>query len=318
VFDGSQYSIGQHTVEARVTNPAGETVKHFFRFVYQENAPIINTFSASPTSGDYPLTVTYTIDVTDSNGNLANCEMDYDGDGTYDENVTCSGQVQHTYNAQGTYNAVLRASDTQGLSTTKTVQISVYKPNSAPVITTTSLANATENQAYSQSVSCSDPDGDPVSLSASGLPSWATFTDNGDGTATISGTPSYDYVQHPDTQKTDNVTITCSDSQAQDQDTMQLTTNDVNRAPYFTTTPPSQTVYYGGDTYYYDADAVDPDGDTLTFFLTGQPYNVYILNPSTMEVYGDILETGSFSIEYGIADGFGGGEYQFHHIQVNP
>ena len=166
-------------------------------------------------------------------------------------------------------------------------------------------------------MSCSDADGDPVSLSASGLPSWLQATDNGDGTMTLGGTPSYDYVQHPDTQRTDNITITCTDGKAQVQKTLQLTTDDVNRPPYFTTTPPAQTVYRVGDTYYYDADAVDPDGDTLTFYLTGQPYDLQIIQ-NTGEIYGHLLETGSFFLRVFVDDGYAGGDEQDINLQINP
>jgi hypothetical protein len=189
--------------------------------------------------------------------------------------------------------------------------------NNPPTITTTSLPSATENQPYNEIVN--DLDGDNVTLSASNLPSWASFTDNGNGTATISGTASYDYVNHQThgTQRTDNITITCSDGQAQDEKTLPLVTDDVNRPPHFTTQPPSQTVYQRGDVYYYDADGFDPDGDTPMFDATNIPPGV-TFNPTTGVFDGMLTQTGSYTIYIVIYDGYGGSETQVHSIQVNP
>ena len=48
-----------------------------------------------------------------------------------------------------------------------------------------------ENDPFSLTATATDPDLTTPTLTASGLPTWATFTDNGDGTATITGTPGY-------------------------------------------------------------------------------------------------------------------------------
>ncbi len=173
--------------------------------------------------------------------------------------------------------------------------------NTAPTITTTSLPNATEGQPYSATVSCNNPDGPAPTLSASGLPSYLQATDNRDGTMTISLNNNYtevpyDAVIHPDTQRTDNITITCEDGKAQVQKTLPLVTDDVNRPPYFTTQPPSQTVYQRGDVYYYDADGFDPDGDTPMFDATNIPPGV-IFDPASGVFDGDLLQTGNYNIE---------------------
>ncbi len=157
--------------------------------------------------------------------------------------------------------------------------------NNPPSITTTSLANATENQSYSQNLSCSDPDGDSVSLNASNLPSWASLTDNGNGTATISGTPSYDYIQHPDTQKTDNITLTCTDGQTQDQKTLQLATDDVNRARVITSSP-TVTVIGAGDVYVRQIQWTDgdPEDTSANCELVNANRFIISINSNTCEV----------------------------------
>ncbi len=74
--------------------------------------PVINNFSASPKSGNQPLNVTFTWDVTDAEGNPLTCEVDT-GDGTIYSIDNCHTNTQqvHTYNNAGTYNAILTVKD---------------------------------------------------------------------------------------------------------------------------------------------------------------------------------------------------------------
>ena len=58
-----------------------------------------------------------------------------------------------------------------------------------PFAVTTPTTSATEDVAYSSTVQWIDPDGDSITLSCPSCLSWMTFTDNGDNTATITGTP---------------------------------------------------------------------------------------------------------------------------------
>ncbi|GEM_PF-1615567 len=62
--------------------------------------------------------------------------------------------------------------------------------NTAPHFTSAPVLAATVGSAYTYNVTTSDPDGDPVSITAPTLPSWLTLTDHGNGTATLTGTPS--------------------------------------------------------------------------------------------------------------------------------
>ncbi len=64
--------------------------------------------------------------------------------------------------------------------------------NSPPSFTSTAVVDATEGEVYSYAITASDADGDPLTITATPattLPAWLTLVDNGDGTATLSGTP---------------------------------------------------------------------------------------------------------------------------------
>lgn len=77
--------------------------------------------------------------------------------------------------------------------------------NAPPTLTVPSDQSVQYSDSLSFGISCSDPDAaDVVSLSAAGLPSALTFTDNGDGTGTVTGTAQVAAGTYP-------VTFSCSD-----------------------------------------------------------------------------------------------------------
>ena len=65
--------------------------------------------------------------------------------------------------------------------------------NTPPVFTSTPTTSVVVNQPYSYLITGLDVDipfGDILAIMENGVPSWVTFVDNGDGTGTLSGTPS--------------------------------------------------------------------------------------------------------------------------------
>jgi len=61
--------------------------------------------------------------------------------------------------------------------------------NQPPVLATIGDQALSEGESLAVPVSASDPDGDALQFSSTGLPSYATLTDNGDGTATLNIVP---------------------------------------------------------------------------------------------------------------------------------
>ncbi len=61
--------------------------------------------------------------------------------------------------------------------------------NTPPTFTSTPPLTATVGVPYTYTVTVTDANGDAITITAPTLPVWLTFTDNGDGTATLSGTP---------------------------------------------------------------------------------------------------------------------------------
>ena len=91
------------------------------------------------------------------------------------------------------------------------------------------MPSATEDLLYSYTITANDvDDGDTPSFSAIILPAWLTLVDNGDGTATLSGTPTNDEVGGH------SVDIQITDGSLTDNQAFTLTVINVNDDPVFT------------------------------------------------------------------------------------
>lgn len=110
-------------------------------------------------------------------------------DGLWDAPLTISNTVfQRTFNdAPGSYTYFCTFHVGGGMVGTITVQAGANNP---PNVVNPGTQNGMEDTFFSVTVNAFDGDGDALTMTDQGTtPSWATFTDNGDNSATISGTP---------------------------------------------------------------------------------------------------------------------------------
>ena len=160
-------------------------------------------------------------------------------------------------NAHGSDVITLTLTDTGGLAATQDIVVTLTEVNDPPIFTSTPVTTATEDTVYTYNVTATDVDvGDTLSIT--GTPAWLSLTDNGDGTATLTGTPNNDDVgEH-------GVELTVTDSAgATDTQSVTITVANTNDAPVITSTP-IKTVDED-DTYTYTLTASDVDvGDELT------------------------------------------------------
>ncbi|WP_457601649.1 DUF7948 domain-containing protein [Hydrogenivirga sp.] len=127
-------------------------------------SPVINAFSANPSSGAAPLDVNFICDASDSDGYITEYRWDFDDDGNID-NTTNGKSVSFTYNTVGTYIAKCTAVDNNGAMAQAATTVTVTpQQNSPPVISSTSVSpnsgNVPLKVTFSWSVS--DPDGDTL------------------------------------------------------------------------------------------------------------------------------------------------------------
>ncbi|MFC1961884.1 putative Ig domain-containing protein [Chloroflexota bacterium] len=131
--------------------------------------------------------------------------------------------------------------------------------NQPPIFESAPVLSADEDALYTYNIVTSDPDpGNSIIVTADLLPPWLSLTDSGDGTATLTGTPTNGDVGSHSVilQAMDNL----SDSTTQSFTITVLNTND---APVFTSDP--ETFITEDETYTYNIIANDVDiEDELT------------------------------------------------------
>ncbi len=135
--------------------------------------------------------------------------------------------------------------------------------NTAPSIDSTALTAATEGVLYSYAITASDAEDNEIALTAPTRPSWLTFTDNGDGTATLSGTPG-------DTDVTTHaVELEADDQEGTDAQTFDIVVTGVPDAPTIGDIGNQQTAEDQALQVNFSIDDVDSTLDCATSVSAG-------------------------------------------------
>jgi PKD repeat protein len=126
-YEYTYTTAGTFTPQLRVTDSGGHSGTASGPAVTVNAAPANRApsaaLSATPTSGDLPLTVNFSATgSTDPDANIASYLFDFDGDGNFDENNS-TGTASHIYTAEGDYTAAVLVRDAAGLEDTATVLI---------------------------------------------------------------------------------------------------------------------------------------------------------------------------------------------------
>ncbi|KAB1068067.1 T9SS type A sorting domain-containing protein [Tamlana haliotis] len=142
--------------------------------------------------------------VVDSNSSVGVSATDLDGDAltftttslpsfanfTNISNGLANLEFNPVLGDEGTYNITITVSDgVLSASETITVSVAEQAENNLPILSAIGTQNIEEQSVLNVNISASDIDGDALIISASNLPSFGTFTDHGDGTATVALAP---------------------------------------------------------------------------------------------------------------------------------
>ena len=201
----------------------------------------------------------------------------------------CSSDL---YSQAGSYNVTFTVSD-GSLTASETITITVNNVNRPPVLNAIGAKSVSENQTLSFTISGSDPDGDAITFSATGLPTGASFDS---GTRTFTWTPTFTQAS------TYNVSFTVSDGSLTASEVVTITVAHVNRAPVMTV-PGPQTVV-AGQPLTFSVSATDPDGDPLTFGATGLPSGATFDTGTRQFTWTPIdSQAGSVSVTFTASDG---------------
>jgi parallel beta-helix repeat protein len=161
----------------------------------------------------------------------------------------------------GTTTVTVTANDGNGGTVSETFDIVIANVNNAPTFDSTPVTVATEDIAYSYTINAIDVDGNPLSITAPTLPSWLTLTDNGGGTATLTGTPTNANVGDH------RVVLQVSDGYLTSDQSFSITVININDAPV-TTTINLGSIIENASLLITQADLLtgssDVDGDSLS------------------------------------------------------
>ncbi len=159
----------------------------------------------------------------------------------------------------------LEVTDKDGLKDTQFFTIQVGNSNDSPFFTSIPITEATEGVRYTYNITTSDPDNDARQITGITLPSWLELTDNGNGTAVLTGIPSNQDGGN------NSVSIRVEDTfGAQANQNFTIVVDNTNNAPFFTSTP--VTTVNEDANYTYTVRVDDPDvGDVLEIDVLAKP-----------------------------------------------
>ncbi len=199
------------------------------------------------------------------------------------------------FNSAGSYNVVVSVDDGNGGNDSAGFNWTVNNVNRAPTFDST-IANQTndEGDSVNLSASASDPDGDTLNYSATGLPDGVSINSS---TGLISGTLSAVSAGNY------TVEVTVSDGSLTDVQSFSWLVNDVNQPPSITT--PGNQVNQLSDSVNLPIQASDADGDNLTFSASGLPDGLSI-DTGTGVISGTVTTAAVFNVTVGVDDGNGG------------
>ncbi len=196
----------------------------------------------------------------------------------------------------GSHQLTAVARDAAGNTTTsaaRTVNVNNVAPNRAPILVQPANQTSAEGAVVSVALSGSDPDGTPVTFSASGLPAGLSINP---ATGLISGTPSYT------SAGTFTVSATVSDGSLTASRTFSWVIQNTNRAPSLE--QPANQASAARATVSLQLSATDPDGTPITYQATGLPPGLTI-NASTGLISGRLSQNAAsvYSVVATASDG---------------
>jgi len=112
--------------------------------------------------------------------------------------ITVSGMLTVPLAAGDYTNTAVITATGDLLAGNNTAVVTFTVPNVAPAFTSAPVITATQDVPYTYTAAARDDNGDTLTITAPTKPAWLTLTDHGNGTATLSGTPSNAHVgDHP-------------------------------------------------------------------------------------------------------------------------
>jgi predicted transcriptional regulator len=175
-----------------------------------------------------------------------------DGTGSVDVNPGLSDA--------GSYPSSVTANSADATSDTENFTINVGEFDQAPVLDPIADINVDEGQVAATALNATDPDGDAISLSLATGASFATLTDNGNGTGSVTAAPGFsDAGDYPSS-------VTATAQTLSDTENFNIHVNNVDRAVVLA--PIADINVDEGQVASTPVSASDADGDAISLSLT--------------------------------------------------
>jgi hypothetical protein len=188
--------------------------------------------------------------------------------------------------------------------------------NRAPTLVSPGNRTVAEGSTLSFNLSASDPDGDRLTYSMSGAPSGATLSGN-----RFTYTPGTNVVTSG-SSRVFAPTFTVSDGRggtASRKISLTVTRKAASNSPPTLVSPGNRTVAEGAS-LSFDLSASDPDGDSLTYTMSGAPSGANLSGKRFTYSPGfDVVTSGatrSFAVAFTVSDGRGGSDAKSINLTV--
>jgi len=166
------------------------------------------------------------------------------------------------------------------------------EPNNPPAITSTPLETATVEELYTYTVEATDPDGDDLTYFLATSPPDMAINEN---TGTITWTPTV--------AGSFDVTVEVSDGELNDIQNFTITVTEPeppNQSPFIISIPVTSVII--GETYIYNVEATDSDGDNLTYSLSTNPSTNMTIDFTTGTITWTPTALGSYNVTVEVSD----------------
>jgi streptogramin lyase len=302
----SNQDQGNHPVEVEARDNSGAFDTQFFVVTVRSanSPPKITSQPVTTATENRPYT--YTVTATDPDGDNISFSLSASPTGMKIDAATGLILWTPAWGSKGDHIITIVASDGT-VKDTQTFTLKVSAGNRPPTITSTPPTIAKEGQEYRYPVVASDPDGHSLTFKLTNHPTGMQIH------------PSSGLVTWTPTVKDQGVhliTITVEDSEGESTNqSYMLTVSGANNPPKFTSTP--VTIAEQHQPYIYQATAIDPDRDTLSFKLLKAPAGMKI-DPATGSVTWTPSQSdvGKHAVSIEVSDGLGGTDTQDFEITV--
>lgn len=286
---------GRYTITFIVADGQGAAVR-------EEASITVSNTNRAPVLDEIPdatvaesETLTFTVSATDADGDTLAYSVEGLPSGAVFDAATQTFAWTPTYDQAGVYTVTVIANDGNGGIAREDVIITVTGTNRAPILDAIGNKTTDELVELRFTITGSDPDGDALVFSASGLPMGAVFDP---ATRSLSWTPTRTQAGAY------SVSFTISDGVATDEEIILITVNNLpNEAPVLD--PISDKVVDEGARLTFAITATDVDGDTLTFSASGLPAGAGF-DPATQTFtwVPNSTQQGTYNVTFAVSDGF--------------